>query len=119
MTSTTFRSAGLGRLAASAWSAVLAFVVNPFGWRLHATFHLSGTSHSPRIPLFGSWYLEETNEDVSADLVLETDRLGRRRVRIRNLNGLDRDDVRKNPAYMAATRWTVTGDDSILRTVRA
>jgi hypothetical protein len=119
VTSTTSRSAGIGVLAATAWTALLAFAVNPFGWRRHASFHLTATRTSPRTPLFGSWYLEETNERVSADVVMETDRMGRRRVRLRNLNGLDRHDVRKSPAYVAATRWTVTGDDTILKGARA
>lgn len=119
MTSTTSRFTGLGCLALAAWTAVLAFLVNPFGWRYHMSFHLTAMLHSPRIQLFGSWYLEETSERASADIVMEVDRLGRRRVRIRNLNGLDRNDVRKHAGYVAATRWTVTGDDSILRTVRA
>jgi hypothetical protein len=116
---TTSRSAGLGRLADQVWTAVLAFAVNPFGWRRHASFHVTALLHSPRMPLFGSWYLAETNETASADIVMETDRIGRRRVRIRNLNGLYREDVRKSPAYVAATRWTVTGDDTILKGVRA
>jgi len=115
MISTSIQDDATSSAIARMHRAVRSFVVNPLGWRRHANVHLTWVATSPRIPLFGSWYLEATRENLSADVELQIDRFGRRRCRVMRLDGVSRREVRESPMYEVAKAWVVSGDDQMLR----